>query len=576
MRRYIFILLSVTLSVYTFSAEKTIGGITYTYTSGTPTAKVKTGSTDANVVIPQTIQIDDNSYTIIELSQDCFKNKTTLQTISIPSSVTTIGKTAFMGCTSLQAFDFTYITSIGDQAFQGCTSLTEVYLLQGTLGRSVFYNCSNIVKATIGSGVTSVDDTFFYGCSNLTEAALLGGNIGRNKVFSRVSSLKTLTIGNITTTHDYMYDLFDGKSYCKVETITLLGSAIPAHFIEDFSELKTVILSENTTSIGDDAFLNCKKVESVTCLSAVPPIVEKADYKSGMAVHGSLNFTKDEKGGNRSNVSLTVPYDYMNVYAATDVWKDFSPLRGTGTGNLYDGKESPTVYDETVQNGRLSTWKTMATPMNVCLHREFEGDGGYYTICLPFSLTAEQLAASPFAGDELLTLTEVKDYSGTLCFLLENVSEIEAGKPYLIKIAEGETRTAPLFENVTITLDATADDEARTTAAADADFVGILKPTHIDDEDHKVLFLSSGTTLTWATDGGDADAKMGGFRAYFRITSAAVPQGMPARIMMRDEAPAGLQSVSGDGQTPARKYINGGRMVIEREGRRYDITGREL
>ncbi len=61
-------------------------------------------------------------------------------------------------------------------------------------------------------------------------------------------------------------------------------------------------------------------------------------------------------------------------------------------------------------------------------------DGDWNTLCLPFNLTEEQIAASPLAGatiKELLTTSNLNDGKLTLNF--QTATIIEAGKPYIVK-----------------------------------------------------------------------------------------------------------------------------------------------
>ena len=70
----------------------------------------------------------------------------------MPSSVTTIGSTAFGNCVSLTSFDIpNTITTISEQAFFQCTSLTDVSIptTVTSIGERAFYNCSVLTNVSV-------------------------------------------------------------------------------------------------------------------------------------------------------------------------------------------------------------------------------------------------------------------------------------------------------------------------------------------------------------------------------------------------------------------------------------------
>ena len=97
----------------------------------------------------------------------------------IPNSVTSIGYSAFYGCTGLTSVDIpNSVTSIGDYAFGGCTGLTSVIIPNSVIsdfdnhGIAWFYQCTGLTSVTIGSGITWMGITFL-GCPNITRVTCL-------------------------------------------------------------------------------------------------------------------------------------------------------------------------------------------------------------------------------------------------------------------------------------------------------------------------------------------------------------------------------------------------------------------
>ena len=80
----------------------------------------------------------------------CAYNKgAVLTSITIPDSVTSIGKDAFYGCTNLTNIDIpNSITSIGRYAFENCTGLTSITIPNSvtSIGEGAFKNCTGLTR----------------------------------------------------------------------------------------------------------------------------------------------------------------------------------------------------------------------------------------------------------------------------------------------------------------------------------------------------------------------------------------------------------------------------------------------
>ncbi len=156
--------------------------------------------TDSDLVIPSVVYNNGTSYTVTALIDDAFANNTYIETVTLPSTLTTLGSEfryngpdlgipgfpdpdncetgLFEGCTNLRSVNFedlTNLTSIGERAFYNCTSLESVFLPNSleTMYRGTFEACSSLSSVVFEEGfkVTSLRGTFIN-CSSLTEITI--------------------------------------------------------------------------------------------------------------------------------------------------------------------------------------------------------------------------------------------------------------------------------------------------------------------------------------------------------------------------------------------------------------------
>ena len=99
-----------------------------------------------------------------------FRNVRNLHTVTLPSSVTFIGKEAFNGCKDLKNLTLSNnIKTINDYAFQDCDSLYNVTLPDSLwfLGMRAFAKCSHIGAIALPEKMELMDQFVFSGCSSL-------------------------------------------------------------------------------------------------------------------------------------------------------------------------------------------------------------------------------------------------------------------------------------------------------------------------------------------------------------------------------------------------------------------------
>lgn len=93
--------------------------------------------------------------------------------LTLPSSVTTVGTSAFLGDTALKTVSLSSgLTSLGDQAFSGCTKLSSLTFLNGanalTITGGAFNGCTSLTNQFIpkGASFTFSDKNYpFLNCS---------------------------------------------------------------------------------------------------------------------------------------------------------------------------------------------------------------------------------------------------------------------------------------------------------------------------------------------------------------------------------------------------------------------------
>lgn len=115
---------------------------------------------------------------------------------TIPNSVTSIGVSAFEGCTGLLKIEIPRsVTEIGNRAFYNCRNLSDMTIPNGvkSIGTYAFYNCRALPDVTIPGGTTKIEDYAFYNCIGLTSITISGKetSVG-NYVFSNCNAIKEI------------------------------------------------------------------------------------------------------------------------------------------------------------------------------------------------------------------------------------------------------------------------------------------------------------------------------------------------------------------------------------------------
>ena len=148
---------------------------------------------------------------VTSIGNSAFSGCSSLTSIKIPDSVTRMGDATFRNCISLTRVEIpNSVTRIGLNAFFGCSSLTSIKIPESvtSIGDSAFYNCGSLASVDIPDSVTSIGWYAFQNCSSLTSVEIPDSvtSIGKS-VFQNCSSLTSVEIpDSVTWIVDYAFN----------------------------------------------------------------------------------------------------------------------------------------------------------------------------------------------------------------------------------------------------------------------------------------------------------------------------------------------------------------------------------
>ena len=188
-----------------------------------------------------------------------------IHSVTIPESVTSIGKYAFARCSSLTSLKLgENIKTIGDHAFYYCIKLESVTIPQSVtfMGDRAFTGCAQLNSLTIDDAAISIGDWTFDECYKLTTLSL-GEKIKTigDYAFYDCRILNNVTIPqSVTSIGDHAFGGCYGMDSFTIKDAT---TSIGKYAFSDCQSLTTLSLGENITTIDDDAFRNCYNLKCI-------------------------------------------------------------------------------------------------------------------------------------------------------------------------------------------------------------------------------------------------------------------------------------------------------------------------
>ena len=130
--------------------------------------------TSSNIVIPSTVVLGGDEFTIVSIADETFKDCDNLVSVTLPSTITSIGDAAFQNCSNLESVSLpNTIETIGAGTFAECSSLTSVEIPNSVtfIGNSAFAE-SGLTSVVIPNSVTEISSYAFRDCADLASVEI--------------------------------------------------------------------------------------------------------------------------------------------------------------------------------------------------------------------------------------------------------------------------------------------------------------------------------------------------------------------------------------------------------------------
>lgn len=238
--------------------------------------------TDTEIIIPENFC----GYHITAIMEGAFRDCDNITSITLPETVSVIGKEVFLGCNILLTVElFEGLVEIGDRAFASCTTLENITIPSTVqkIGEGAFRACYRIKEIVIPNGVTVLEKDLFNGCWSLSKITLPEGLLSIGEYALKECAMQTIEIPKtVQSIGKYAFyeceklrsiDIPEGItviesytfSYCTRLAIAKFPSSLTKIGYCSFqkSGLEQVVVPVGVISIGDYAFEECENLQSV-------------------------------------------------------------------------------------------------------------------------------------------------------------------------------------------------------------------------------------------------------------------------------------------------------------------------
>lgn len=298
----------------------------------------------------QTVQLPS---TLTTIRYGAFQNCTQLRQVTIPDSVTFIEGGAFQNCSALQTVTVPQnVSYLGASVFSGCTSLSSATLPQGItkIASGLFENCSALSNVQVSNSLTAIGSRAFAGTSALSAFPF---SQTLTSIGAESFSGSGITCANLPQSVAYLgAGAFSGCTALTTAQIPAAIEAIRDRTFRNCTELKNITIPEEIRYIGAAAFQNDVSLQSIAFPQSLLTICDNAFEGSGVGAGLVLPSALRTIGtrafaGCMRLASLTIP---------ADVRKMGSQAFADGASPAIQCVFSRTTYMSKLSSGWVSDW----------------------------------------------------------------------------------------------------------------------------------------------------------------------------------------------------------------------------